>query len=172
MPSERELFGAVDDGVPIWQSARADLERTALAASTRCDVCVVGAGIFGLTVAYLLQREGRQTIVLDDGPIGGGQTARTTAHLATALDGRLATIERVHGRDAARLAAQSHAAAIATIEGIARDEGIECELRRLDGFLFAPSATAADLRVIEDEHDAAARAGLEVEMLSLSLIHI
>lgn len=166
MPSERELFGAVDDGVPIWQSARADLERTALAASARCDVCVVGAGIFGLTVAYLLQREGRRTIVLDDGPIGGGQTARTTAHLATALDGRLATIERVHGRDAARLAAQSHAAAIATIEGIARDEDIECELRRLDGFLFTASPTAAELRVLEDEHDAAARAGLAVEMLS------
>lgn len=158
--------GVVNDGVPIWQAARAELARPPLAEDARCDVCVVGAGIFGLTAAYLLQREGRRTIVLDDGEIAGGQTARTTAHLASAIDGRWATIESVHGRDAARLAAQSHAAAIATIDGIARDERIPCELRRIDGFLFASSGSASDLRTLEDELDAARRAGLDVEMLA------
>ncbi|MGZ8938855.1 MAG: FAD-dependent oxidoreductase, partial [Limisphaerales bacterium] len=52
------------------------------------DVCVVGAGISGLTTAYLLAREGRKVAVLDDGPIGGGETGRTTAHIANALDDR------------------------------------------------------------------------------------
>ena len=36
------------------------------------DVCVVGAGISGLTTAYLLVREGKKVAVLDDGPIGAG----------------------------------------------------------------------------------------------------
>lgn len=153
-------------GAPIWQNERADLERPPLDGTARCDVCVVGAGIFGLTTAYLLQRAGRRTLLLDDGPVAGGQTARTTAHLATALDGRYADIERIHGGAAARLAAQSHLAAIAAIEGIVRDEQITCELRRIDGYLFPADDTADDLRFLHDEHAAAARAGLEVELLA------
>lgn len=40
----------------------------------RADVCVIGAGMAGLTTAYLLSREGRSVIVLDDGPIVSGET--------------------------------------------------------------------------------------------------
>ena len=155
-----------DTAAPIWHADRADLERPPLTGTARSEVCVVGAGIFGLTTAYLLQRAGRRTLLLDDGPVGGGQTARTTAHLATALDGRYTDIERIHGVDAARLAAQSHVAAIATIEGIVRDEQIACELRRVDGFLFPANDAADDLRLLHDEHAAAARAGLEVELMA------
>lgn len=50
--------------------------------NTHSDVCVVGAGIAGMSAAYMLTREGKSVVVLDDGPIGGGQTARTTAHLS------------------------------------------------------------------------------------------
>src|SRR5919199_668692 len=70
-----------------------------------CDVCVVGAGIVGMTTAYLLAREGKQVVVLDDGEVGGGETGRTTAHLAPALDDRYYEIERMHGEDGSRRAA-------------------------------------------------------------------
>src|SRR5688572_20605752 len=45
-----------------------------LAADAECDVCIVGAGIAGLTTAYTLARAGKSVIVLDDGPIGCGET--------------------------------------------------------------------------------------------------
>jgi len=44
------------------------------------DVCIVGAGIVGLTCAYTLAKQGKSVVVLDQGAIAGGQTARTTAH--------------------------------------------------------------------------------------------
>jgi glycine/D-amino acid oxidase-like deaminating enzyme/nitrite reductase/ring-hydroxylating ferredoxin subunit len=122
------------------------------------DVCIVGAGIAGMTTAYLLAREGRSVAVLDDGPVGGGMTRRTTAHLATAIDDRYVTIERLHGRDGARLAAESHAAAIDSIESIVRDEHIECDFVRLDGYLIAAPDTPPDL--LDRELAAAQRAGL------------
>ena len=37
-----------------------------LAKDVETDICVVGAGIAGLTTAYLLAREGRRVIVIDD----------------------------------------------------------------------------------------------------------
>lgn len=171
-PTDDDATVGAGDAVPVWEvggdAVRREARvrtRTPLADDGACAVCVVGAGIFGLTAAYLLQKSGRSTIVLDDGPIGGGQSARTTAHLATAVDGRFQAIESIHGRDVARLVAGSHVAAIATIEDIVRDERIPCDLRRLDGFLCAANGGASHLRILHDERDAAARAGLEVELV-------
>ena len=96
----------------VWMGT-ADLpSRPALAQDITTDVCVVGAGIAGLTTAYLLADEGRSVVVLDDGPIAGGETSQTTAHLVNALDDRYFAIESMHGEKGARLAAESHTAAI------------------------------------------------------------
>src|SRR5215212_12214883 len=108
----------------------------ALAADARADVCVVGAGIAGLSVGYMLAVEGREVIVLDDGPVAGGETGRTTAHLTNALDDRYYELERLHGGRGARLAAESHTAAVDLIEQIVAEEKIDCDFERLDGYLF------------------------------------
>jgi glycine/D-amino acid oxidase-like deaminating enzyme/nitrite reductase/ring-hydroxylating ferredoxin subunit len=127
------------------------------------DVCVIGAGIAGLSVAYHLVRAGRSVLVVDDGPIAGGETSRTSAHLSNALDDRYWWLEQHHGAEGARLAAQSHAAAIDDIETIARVERIDCDFQRVDGFLFAPSGGKTD--EITREHAAALRAGCQVELV-------
>jgi glycine/D-amino acid oxidase-like deaminating enzyme/nitrite reductase/ring-hydroxylating ferredoxin subunit len=128
-----------------------------------CDVCVVGAGMAGLTAAYLLSQAGRQVVVIDhaESP-GGGETRYTTAHLASAIDDRFTEVARIRGKDAARLAYESHAAAIDRIEANVRAEGIECGFRRLEGHLFpAPG----DEKLIREEYDAARAAGCAVELL-------
>jgi glycine/D-amino acid oxidase-like deaminating enzyme/nitrite reductase/ring-hydroxylating ferredoxin subunit len=124
------------------------------------DVCVVGAGIAGLSTAYQLARSGAKVIVLDEGPIGRGETGRTSAHLSNALDDRYEWLERVHGADKARLAAESHTAAIDCIEAIARQESIECGFARVDGFLFSHDRKTREL---DRELAAAERAGVAVE---------
>jgi ribulose 1,5-bisphosphate synthetase/thiazole synthase len=57
-----------------------------LGVNTTADVVVVGSGIAGLSTAYELARRRSSVVVLDRGPIGRGMTARTTAHLTSALD--------------------------------------------------------------------------------------
>jgi glycine/D-amino acid oxidase-like deaminating enzyme/nitrite reductase/ring-hydroxylating ferredoxin subunit len=121
---------------------------------------VVGAGIAGLTVAYRLQQEGRKVIVLEDGLVASGETGRTSAHLANALDDHFYELERIHGQENAKLAAESHGAAIDFIEQTAAREGIECGFRRVDGFLFRPPDQ--DFQELEKEFAAAQRAGLSV----------
>jgi glycine/D-amino acid oxidase-like deaminating enzyme/nitrite reductase/ring-hydroxylating ferredoxin subunit len=121
------------------------------------DVCVVGAGIAGLTTAYLLLHEGKSVIVLDERPIGGGQTGRTSAHLSSAIDDRFVEIEREHGVKGSRFAYESHAAAIDTIERISRDEKIACDFRRLDGWLSPIPTDRPDF--LDAELAAAKRAG-------------
>src|SRR5262245_51591815 len=95
------------------------------------DVCIIGAGIAGLTTAYFLARDGKSVIVLDDGPFAGGETSRTTAHIVNALDDYYHELERLHGEEGAKLAADSHTAAIETIERIVAEAGIRCDFLRL-----------------------------------------
>jgi glycine/D-amino acid oxidase-like deaminating enzyme/nitrite reductase/ring-hydroxylating ferredoxin subunit len=138
--------------------------RSPLKEDSRANVCVVGAGIAGLTTAYLLARAGKTVVVLDDGPIGGGMTQRTTAHLVTALDDRYFELERLHGATGARLAAESHAASIDLIESIVKEEKIDCEFERLDGYLFVPPGESK--KILERELEAVHRAGLtDIEMV-------
>jgi glycine/D-amino acid oxidase-like deaminating enzyme len=121
-------------------------------------VCIVGAGIAGLSTAYQCVRAGLKVIVLDDGPIGGGETSRTTAHLSNAYDDRYHNLERVLGADAARLVAASHTKAIDEIERIVQVERIDCAFERVDGYLFSPDREGE--KELELEIGAALRAGL------------
>jgi glycine/D-amino acid oxidase-like deaminating enzyme len=136
---------------------------TPLTSSIMTDVCIVGAGIAGLTTAYMLSREGVKVVVIDDGPLCGGETGRTTAHLANEIDDTYQEIESLHGREGARLAAESHTAAIDLIDRILQEENIDCDFVRLNGFLFNPGDD--DTSFIDKEFDAARRAGLNPERL-------
>ena len=121
---------------------------------TYADVCVVGLGLAGVTTAYLLAREGKTVIAIDDGGLAGGETGRTTAHITAVLDDRYYALERLHGLHAAKLAAESHVAAIDRIEAIVSSEDIACEFERVDGFLLGKDET------LDRELAACLRAGL------------
>jgi glycine/D-amino acid oxidase-like deaminating enzyme len=124
----------------------------------RTDVCIIGAGIAGLTTAYLLTKAGKSAVILDDGPLASGMTRVTTAHLSNAIDDRFVQIERWHGDQGARLAAESHQAAIDCIERVARELTVDCDFRRLDGYLFL--SPGDDRKLLDEELAAAHRAGL------------
>jgi glycine/D-amino acid oxidase-like deaminating enzyme/nitrite reductase/ring-hydroxylating ferredoxin subunit len=142
----------------IWHATTKVPEYPKLTRSTSTDVCVVGAGIAGLSVAYHLAREGKKVIVLDDGPIGGGESGRTTAHLVDAMDDRCEWLERIHGPEGSRLVTQSHGAAINRIQQIVNLEHIDCDFERLDGYLM--SRNPGEREELEREAEAAERAGL------------
>ncbi len=156
MPSDSGRTTSVwmDTGLPQFSQLDRDI---------RVNVCIVGAGIAGMTCAYLLARTGRSVVVIDDGPIAGGETGRTTAHLTAALDDRYYEIEKLHGKDGARIAAESHAAAIDRVENIASLEEIDCDFERLDGYLFLGGDSKK--KELDREHQSTRRAGLDTEMV-------
>jgi glycine/D-amino acid oxidase-like deaminating enzyme/nitrite reductase/ring-hydroxylating ferredoxin subunit len=149
---------------PAWQDPLAAFKGPPLVRDVDCDVCIVGAGIAGLTTAYMLAQAGRQVVVIDgnESP-GGGEMRFTSAHLASAIDDRFYEVARIRGEAAAKLAHESHAAAIDQIEMICGAEGIDCGFRRLDGYLFA---APGDEKVIDREFEAAETAGCDVQKLT------
>src|SRR5450432_2693029 len=151
------------DGVSLWSATSKELSTPALEKNIDGDICVVGAGIAGMTTAYLLAREGRSVTILDKSRIGSGETAYTSAHLSNVIDAGYREIERVHGAKGARLVAQSHTAAIDQIESIISEEKIDCDFERLDGYLLSPDRGSH--KKLQEEWQAAKRAGLQVRKL-------
>ncbi len=120
----------------VWAASAKMPKCPRLTRDVEADVCIVGAGLAGLSCAYDLMRAGKSVIVIDDGGLASGMTQVTSAHLANAIDDRYYEVERMHGPDGARLAAESHSAAIDHIEANVKHEKIACDFARLDGYLF------------------------------------
>lgn len=113
----------------------------ALERSQSTDVCVVGAGIAGLSVAYQLIRRGLKVIVLEKRDVGGGETGLSSGHLSDALDDGFQNLARWHRQQGLKQAILSHRWAIDEIERIQQFENISCDFARLDGFLVRGEAS-------------------------------
>jgi glycine/D-amino acid oxidase-like deaminating enzyme/nitrite reductase/ring-hydroxylating ferredoxin subunit len=144
--------------VSLWMPVAAH-EAAPLADSRPADLVVIGAGIAGLSIAYEALKRGREVIILDRGPIASGMTARTTAHLASALDDRYFEFIKLRGEDEARALYASLKASIDRIEEIAGTEHIDCDFARCPGYLFA--AEEKDQRDLEQEIQACRKIGFE-----------
>src|SRR6476660_182852 len=150
------------DTQSVW--AETDMPRSRkLTENVEADVCIIGGGIAGLTTGYLLTEAGKSVVILDDGPLAGGMTQVTTAHLSDAIGDRFTEIDKWHGERGAFLAAESHMAAINRIESIANDLKIDCDFARLNGYLFL--APGDEQELLDAELAAARRAGLMAEIV-------
>ena len=132
------------------------------ATDIQAEVCVIGAGIAGMTTAYLLSKEGKDVVLIDAVEVGAGETGRTTAHFFPP-DERYFQIERRFGIDQARLVADAYARATDTVESIVHKERIDCQFERLDGYLF--SLTADGQSDLYKEENSARKLGLDVKMM-------
>jgi glycine/D-amino acid oxidase-like deaminating enzyme/nitrite reductase/ring-hydroxylating ferredoxin subunit len=147
----------------LWSSAHPSRSAAPLAGDARYDVCVVGGGIAGLTTAYLLARAGRKVALLEAKPtVVSGETMFTTAHLSWVIDDRFSHVASVRGDDAAKAAAASHRGAIDLIEETVSREKIDCDFKRLDGYLFPGSDGPKPL---DEEEQTLRRLGLDFEKI-------
>src|SRR5436309_14124313 len=122
----------------FWERTAKKFKSEPLTADLTTDICVVGGGIAGITTAYLLARERKNVVLIDDGPVGGGMTGRTTAQFVTLVDDGYDEIEKILGEEFSRLCAESQAAAIDRVESIVNAEKIDCDFERVEGYLFLP----------------------------------
>jgi glycine/D-amino acid oxidase-like deaminating enzyme/nitrite reductase/ring-hydroxylating ferredoxin subunit len=144
----------------VWMDTQVAPQAVALDQDITADTVVVGSGIAGLSTAYELAVRGQSVAVLDRGPIGLGMTARTTAHLTSLCDDSFDSLIDMRGVDAARQFHQSQAAAIDRIEDIQASESIECDFRRLDGYLFP--ALGSDPSTLDSSLESSRKGGMQV----------
>lgn len=127
------------------------------------DVVIVGAGLTGITAAYLLRKAGKRVALLDRGRLASADTARTTAHLSYVTDYRLHHLVDKFGRDAARSFWEAGAASIDQIWQLVQETGAECEFRWVPGYLHEPLHGSDDKERDRLQRDAQLAAEFDLE---------
>jgi glycine/D-amino acid oxidase-like deaminating enzyme/nitrite reductase/ring-hydroxylating ferredoxin subunit len=130
-----------------------------LARDLTVDVVVVGAGVTGITAAYLLQEEGARVALLERNDCATRDSGHTTAHLTYVTDARLSELVEQLGREAAKQFWEGGAAAIDQIATLVERTGTDCEFRWVNGYLHAPLDEHHDGRERERMQSDAALAG-------------
>jgi glycine/D-amino acid oxidase-like deaminating enzyme/nitrite reductase/ring-hydroxylating ferredoxin subunit len=144
-----------------YWTASAGLPRfRALDRNLDVDVVVVGAGITGLTAAYLLKRAGRRVAVLERRRVGGVDTMATTAHVTCVTDLDLTELVSSFGRDHAQAVWDAGLAAIAQIDSIVRDQAIDCSWTFVDGVKHAAAGQVSERQTTHLQEEAALAAEL------------
>ncbi len=127
------------------------------------DTVVVGGGIAGITTAYNLVKAGKQVVLIEDGLLYSGETGRTTAHVVNALDDFYSYLISVHGEQNAKLAAESHTAAIQFVENAVKELNIDCDFARVDGYLFLHPSDKE--KTLDEEYYATNEVGISTTLL-------
>ncbi len=139
---------------PYWAASATFPRFAKLAENVETDVVVVGAGVTGLTAAYLLARAGKRVVVLERDRCASTDTGHTTAHLTMVTDARLTELVKRFGRDHAQAVWDAGLAAIATIDEIVREHAIDASFEWVDGYLHAPLKSPDDEEPARLEEDA------------------
>lgn len=147
----------------FWTASTEPIIIEKLKENIKTDVLIVGGGISGLTTAYCLLKAGRQIVLVEDGYLGSGETGRTTAHITCALGDRYFELEKIFGKEKAMLAANSHTKAIQFIANTVKHENIDCNFKRVPGYLFLSGNDTKE--TLDKEYTATKNAGLLTEML-------
>lgn len=100
------------------------------------DVAVVGAGITGITTAYILSGHGLNVALIEAGVIGQGTTGHTTAKLTTQHDLIYDELISHFGKDKARQYYDANNEAVQWMKQMIREEGIDCQLTDDDAYIY------------------------------------
>ncbi|GAB2559030.1 FAD-dependent oxidoreductase [Gracilibacillus alcaliphilus] len=134
-----------------------------LSESKQSEVAVIGAGITGITTAYLLAKQGLQVILIDRDKLAGKTTGHTTAKITIQHGDIYHKLIQDFGVETASQYKDSQLEAFASICDIIQTNQIQCSFREEDSFLFTD--TTENVPKLEKEYEAYQQLGLDGELL-------
>ncbi len=116
-------------------TAAADLRFAPLEQSGLCDVCVVGAGLAGLSAAIELRRAGMDVVLLEGVQVGWGASGRNGGQALPGLACEMSVVRRQLGAQAARAIWDMSVEAVQIMRERCAQFAIDCQWQ--DGSLAA-----------------------------------
>ena len=126
------------------------------------DTVVAGGGIAGILTAWLLQKDGLKTAIVEKNRIIENTTGNTTAKLTSQHDLIYDFLIKKHGKESASLYATSNQQAVDRIEKIAQDLKIDCDFERTAAYVY--TSETKKIKDVEAEVKAAKSLGLPASL--------
>lgn len=128
------------------------------------DVCIIGAGIFGLTCAYYLSHLGFQVVVLEKDNIGEKTTGHTTAKITSQHSLFYDYLINSYGKKFASDYLEANEKAIENIKEIIDTEKIKCDFEYQNNYVY--TTKKSELEAIKKEVSAVESLGFPCEFVT------
>lgn len=128
------------------------------------EVCVIGAGLFGLTTAYYLTLLGKKVTVVERGEIGEKVSGHTTGKITGQHGLFYDHLIKDYGEDYARKYLEANEEAIKNIKDIIEKEKIECDFSERKAYVYALNQD--EVLDIEKEVEAARKIGKDARLVT------
>ena len=100
------------------------------------DVCIIGAGICGLSIGYYLSKKGLKVILVDKNDVGEKASGYTTAKITFQHGLIYDYLINSFGEEFARGYLETNKQAISNIKQIIKDENIDCDFEEQPNFVY------------------------------------
>ncbi|WP_054958080.1 FAD-dependent oxidoreductase [Paenibacillus dakarensis] len=147
----------------LWRATTELPSFPRLAEDIETDVAVVGAGITGITTAYLLAKQGKKVVLLDAGRILDGTTGFTTAKVTAQHSMIYHEFLQHFGEEKTRLYYEANEKAKDFIREQVQKWGIDCGLKQEDAYIYTQDDEMRSK--LEDEFKAYEKLGIPGEWL-------
>ena len=121
----------------LWLKDGISHKFTSLQSNISCEVCIVGAGITGITTTYILSQLGIDVMLIDSGIPMNLTTGNTTAKFTFQHDVIYSHIIKKYGLDKALLYYESQLQGMQYVEKLITDYNIPCDFKRTHAILYA-----------------------------------
>ncbi|GAA0297626.1 glycine/D-amino acid oxidase-like deaminating enzyme/nitrite reductase/ring-hydroxylating ferredoxin subunit [Gracilibacillus halotolerans] len=145
---------------PIWTENATTFNFPSLREDTRTEVVVIGAGITGVTAAYLLAKKGVNVILLDKDMIARSTTGHTTAKLTVQHGLVYDELINHFGIENTHLYVKSQYDAMEEVKKIIKKESIDCSYEVQDAILYTNEED--NVKKLEKELEAYHKIGIDV----------
>lgn len=150
----------------LWiENTKNDIKYEKLKKDIETEVCVIGAGLFGLTTAYYLAKNNIQvTVVEAEKDIGLKVSGNTTGKITSQHGLFYSHLIKDFGKKVAQKYLDSNQKAITNIKEIIDENNIECDFSWQDNYVYAMKED--EVPQIKEEVEAVKSLGLEAEFVT------
>ncbi|WP_243354970.1 FAD-dependent oxidoreductase [Bacillus litorisediminis] len=150
---------------PFWRSSADIPSFPKLEENKFFDVTIVGGGISGITLAYLLTKEGFKVAILEANQILNGTTGHTTAKITAQHDMIYDEFISHFGKDRTRAYYEANTQAIQFIRETVQSHQIDCDFSEEDAYLYATTDQYA--KKLDTEYEAYQKLGIPGAMVDI-----
>lgn len=134
----------------LWlESIEKRMSFSTLSQNEETDICIIGAGIFGLTCAYYLSQLGYRVIILEKDEIGEKATGNTTAKITSQHNLFYSYLINSYGKKFAADYLKANEQAIQNIKQIIDKEKIKCDFEYQNNYVY--TTKKSELPIIKKE---------------------
>lgn len=147
-----------------WNLTKSNLQLPTLNQNTETEVCIIGAGLTGLSTGYYLSKAGMKVTILEKDTIISHTSSNTTAKITSQHGLFYKYLVDSKGSEFAKKYYEANQQAISNIHDIITNEQIDCNFEKQNSYIYTENMD--DVSKVKEEFNTCQKLKIDSEFLT------